>query len=83
MDETTPIQRATVYPRVRSPSEKIIRDSVRAELEENEGKYKFVQKCEAFVYHVGMTLFGSWLCPEKHDAYFQYFDELMDQKGIS
>lgn len=61
----------------------IIEKNIKEELDENKNRYSFTQKLNAFVYHIGMTVFGPMLCKEKHDEYFEYFDELCKQQNIT
>lgn len=50
--------------------EKLLREQMNDE-------FSTIDKVKAFSYHVGMVLFGSILCPEKHKEYMKVFDEFV------
>ena len=44
------------------------------------GEYSFGKKLSAFAYHVGMTLFGEIICPDKYRDYKLAFDAFVAMK---
>ena len=45
--------------------------------EEMSKDFSTMEKVKAFTYHIGMVLFGSVLCPEKHKDCMKVFDEFV------
>lgn len=43
--------------------------------------FSTTEKLKAFLYHIGMVMFGPILCPEKHQEYIDVFEKFVNMKN--